>query len=144
MKNRKFNLLKDSLLLVLIIIVNFSCEREVSDDATLATFPTTAEIFTDSPIGMGTELEPSTSRGPAHSVRSSQNLSFSSVQNVGEPATEMQVGTNLPYGQGQQQPQMNSFSNVRINPCPNCRASVQGLPGFDQATCPQCQCVVQF
>ena len=56
MKNRKFNLLKDSLLLVLIILVNFSCEREVSDDATLATFPTTAEIFTDSPIGMGTDF----------------------------------------------------------------------------------------
>ncbi len=56
MKNRKFNLLKDASLLVLIILINFSCEREVSEDATVATFPTTAEIFTDSPIGMGTNF----------------------------------------------------------------------------------------
>jgi hypothetical protein len=56
MKNRKFNLLKDASLLVLIILINISCEREVSDDATVATFSTTAEIFTDSPIGMGTDF----------------------------------------------------------------------------------------
>ncbi|MEM0542620.1 glycosyl hydrolase family 16 [Flavobacterium sp. j3] len=29
-----------------------SCEREVSDDAVLASFPKTAEIFTDAPIGL--------------------------------------------------------------------------------------------
>ena len=56
MKNRKFNLLKVSLLLVFIVLINFSCERDISDDATVATFPTTAEVFTDSPIGMGTNF----------------------------------------------------------------------------------------
>lgn len=56
MKNRKFNVLKDILLLVLIVLINGSCERNISDDAALATFSTTAEIFTDTPIGMGTDF----------------------------------------------------------------------------------------
>ena len=33
-----------------------SCERELSSDATFATFPTTAEIFTDSPVGLGSDF----------------------------------------------------------------------------------------
>ena len=56
MKNNKFNLLKDILLLGFILLLSVSCEREVSDDARLATFPTTGEIFTDTPVGMGSNF----------------------------------------------------------------------------------------
>ena len=40
------------MLLPLIILVTVSCEREVSDDAIPATFPTTAEVYTDAPVGL--------------------------------------------------------------------------------------------
>lgn len=33
-----------------------SCEREISDDAVLATFPTTGDIFTDNPVGLTDEF----------------------------------------------------------------------------------------
>jgi hypothetical protein len=33
-------------------MVTTSCEREVSDDAVLATFPNTAEVYTDNPVGL--------------------------------------------------------------------------------------------
>lgn len=56
MKKYKFNLLKDILLLGFILLLSASCEREVSDDATIATFPTTGEIFTDTPVGMGSNF----------------------------------------------------------------------------------------
>ncbi|MFN2260626.1 MAG: Ig-like domain-containing protein [Psychroflexus sp.] len=32
------------------------CERDISDDAVLATFPRTAEVFIDAPIGMGSNF----------------------------------------------------------------------------------------
>ena len=47
MKNQKNNFLKLTLLLSLFLVVNVSCERDLSDDAVLSTFPKTAEIFTD-------------------------------------------------------------------------------------------------
>ena len=56
MKNRKFNYLGKTLLLGLVLITNLNCEREISDDAVLATFPKTAEIFTDDFIGMGSNF----------------------------------------------------------------------------------------
>jgi hypothetical protein len=56
MKNKKFNLVKNASFLVLMILINFSCEREVSEDATLSTFPTTGLIFTDIPVGMGSNF----------------------------------------------------------------------------------------
>ena len=56
MKNRKINYLRNSFLLTIVILVNLNCEREVSDDARDATFPKTAEIFTDTPVGMGTNF----------------------------------------------------------------------------------------
>lgn len=40
----------------LVIIVMQSCERELSEDAVLATFPNTAEVFTDTPVGMGSDF----------------------------------------------------------------------------------------
>lgn len=47
MKNRKFIYLKITLLLVLIFGLNVSCSRDLSDDAQLATYPKTAEVFID-------------------------------------------------------------------------------------------------
>ena len=32
------------------MITSLNCEREISDDATIATYPKTAEIFTDAPV----------------------------------------------------------------------------------------------
>lgn len=55
MKNINFNFLTKSLLLTFVFI-NTSCERELSDEATLATFSKTGEIFIDAPIGMGSNF----------------------------------------------------------------------------------------
>jgi len=43
-------------LVLLSMIVTTSCEREVSDAAVLATFPTTADVFTDNPVGLTDEF----------------------------------------------------------------------------------------
>jgi len=47
-KNFKFT----SLLAATFALIFTSCEREVSDDAVLATYGNTADIFTDSPVGL--------------------------------------------------------------------------------------------
>jgi hypothetical protein len=56
MKNRKINYLRSTFLLTIITLVNLNCEREVSDEAKEATFAKTAEVFTDAPVGMGTNF----------------------------------------------------------------------------------------
>ena len=56
MKNRKINYLINSFLLLVIVLVNLNCERDLSDEATVATFAKTAEVFTDAPVGMGTNF----------------------------------------------------------------------------------------
>jgi hypothetical protein len=56
MKNQKNNYLKLTLLLSLVLLTNVSCERELSDDAVLSTFPKTAEIYTDDFVGMGSDF----------------------------------------------------------------------------------------
>jgi len=56
MKNLKFNCLAGFLLLSTIVIINTSCERELSDDATEATFPKVAEIFIEDFVGMGSNF----------------------------------------------------------------------------------------
>jgi hypothetical protein len=56
MKNRKINYFKNTLLLGLVLLTSISCERDLSDDATVATFPKTAEIFIDAPVGLGTNF----------------------------------------------------------------------------------------
>ncbi|AXG71410.1 hypothetical protein KORDIASMS9_03667 [Kordia sp. SMS9] len=43
---------KNTLLTGLVIALTVSCERDISDDATLATFPNTPDIFTDAPVGL--------------------------------------------------------------------------------------------
>jgi len=55
MRNINFNFLSKTLLITFVFI-NISCERELSDEATLATFSKTGEIFTDTPVAMGSDF----------------------------------------------------------------------------------------
>ncbi|NVJ87942.1 MAG: glycosyl hydrolase family 16 [Flavobacteriaceae bacterium] len=45
-----------TILTLLLALVFLGCERDISDDAVLASFASTAEIFTDSPVGMGSDF----------------------------------------------------------------------------------------
>ena len=56
MKTVKYIQAKISLFLGLVLITFTGCERDISDDAIAATFATTAEIFTDNFVGMGTNF----------------------------------------------------------------------------------------
>ena len=56
MKNTKNNYLKITFIVALMLLLNVSCERNLSDDATLSTNAKTAEVFTDTPIGMGSDF----------------------------------------------------------------------------------------
>ena len=56
MKNKKLKFSIILPLLGLISIVAISCERGFSDDVDLATFPSTAEVFTDIPVGLTDEF----------------------------------------------------------------------------------------
>lgn len=56
MKNNKINYLRNLFILTIIALVNLNCERELSDEAKDATFPKIAEVFTDAPVGMGTNF----------------------------------------------------------------------------------------
>ena len=56
MKNIKFIYSKIILLSGLLFLITVSCEREISDEVEFATFAKTGEIFTDSPIGLGTNF----------------------------------------------------------------------------------------
>jgi hypothetical protein len=70
MKNLKINYLKNTFLLGLVIITSISCERVPSEEASYATSPTTAEIFTDTPIGMGSNFYFPYAPGPDNPVGS--------------------------------------------------------------------------
>jgi len=56
--NKKINnSLKFSSVIAIAIALFFtSCDRDISDDATPSTYANTAEIFTDTPIGMGSDF----------------------------------------------------------------------------------------
>lgn len=73
MKNTKINFFRNALLLGLVLITSVNCEREMSDDATLATYPKTAEIFTDAPVGMGTNFYFPYGPGPDNPIGSKLN-----------------------------------------------------------------------
>ncbi|WP_299336293.1 Ig-like domain-containing protein [uncultured Psychroserpens sp.] len=47
---------KNAFLLGLILILCYGCERDISDEAVPATFPTIGDIFTDTPIGLTEEF----------------------------------------------------------------------------------------
>lgn len=56
MKNRKYIYLKNSFILGLFFVASVSCEREVSDEVEFATLPKIGEVFTDTPIGLGSNF----------------------------------------------------------------------------------------
>ncbi|ULC58445.1 glycosyl hydrolase family 16 [Flaviramulus sp. BrNp1-15] len=56
MKNIKFTYSKILCFTGLVFLTLLSCERELSDEAVFAEFPATAEIFTDSPVGLGSNF----------------------------------------------------------------------------------------
>ncbi|WP_445957035.1 Ig-like domain-containing protein [Yeosuana sp.] len=56
MKNIKFIYLKITFLSVLLFTITVSCEREFSNEVTFANSPAIAEVFTDTPIGLGTNF----------------------------------------------------------------------------------------
>lgn len=56
MKNIKFNYLGKTLLVGLVLMTNLNCERDISDDAVLASLSRTAEVFTDDFVGMGSDF----------------------------------------------------------------------------------------
>ncbi|WP_298237252.1 glycosyl hydrolase family 16 [uncultured Algibacter sp.] len=52
MKNIKLTYIKLTFFLGCVFALVLSCDRELSDEATFATFPTTAEVFIDAPVGL--------------------------------------------------------------------------------------------
>lgn len=56
MNTKKYIYSKISLLLGILFFAIISCEREVSGDTTFAVGDTTADIFTDTPVGMGSNF----------------------------------------------------------------------------------------
>lgn len=56
MKTRKINYFKITFLMGIVFFINLSCERELSDEATDATFSKTAQIFTDDFVAMGSNF----------------------------------------------------------------------------------------
>jgi len=56
MKTLKYIYTKNTLLFALTFMVFAGCERDISEDATFATFAKTPEIFMDAPIGMGSDF----------------------------------------------------------------------------------------
>ena len=56
MKNIKFIYSKTMLLTGLLFVITMSCEREISDQSEFATLSKTGDIFTDSPIGLGSDF----------------------------------------------------------------------------------------
>ena len=59
-KNQKMKINKNIkvrlFLPILLLVVMSGCEREISEDAVLATFSTTGDIFTDNFVGMGSDF----------------------------------------------------------------------------------------
>lgn len=56
MKNNKFGYLRFMLITLVILTATLSCERDLSEDAVFATNSNTGEIFTDTPVGLGSDF----------------------------------------------------------------------------------------
>ncbi|WP_206075149.1 glycosyl hydrolase family 16 [Mangrovimonas spongiae] len=56
MKNRTVNTRNRALLLGLLLVFAFGCERDLSDDAVEANFSTLGDVFLDAPVGLGTDF----------------------------------------------------------------------------------------
>ena len=70
MKTRKYIYIKITLLLGLIFNFVIGCDRNLSEEAVLATFPKTAEVFIDTPIGLGSNFYFPYAPGPDNPVGS--------------------------------------------------------------------------
>ncbi|WP_064972166.1 CIA30 family protein [Kordia zhangzhouensis] len=53
---KKIIQIKNIMLATIALAMSVSCERDISDDAVEATFPNTAEVFTDAPVGLTDEF----------------------------------------------------------------------------------------
>lgn len=73
MENTTYNYLRNTFLLGLVLLTNVNCERNPSDEAKLSTYSKTAEIFTDSPIGMGSNFYFPYAPGPDNPIGSKLN-----------------------------------------------------------------------
>tara|TARA_R110002074_G_scaffold396436_1_gene585842 strand:- start:1035 stop:2999 length:1965 start_codon:yes stop_codon:yes gene_type:complete len=91
-RNIKF---KRTVLLGLIITLTMGCERDLSDDATEATFATTGDIFIDNFVGMGTNfyLPFSDSKQDAFSVDENEGYESSASYRVDTPNINDPNGT---------------------------------------------------
>jgi hypothetical protein len=56
MNHRIINILRNTTLVMASMVLFAGCERELSDDAVPATFPNTADIYTDNPVGLTDEF----------------------------------------------------------------------------------------
>ncbi|NRA94109.1 MAG: hypothetical protein HRU26_15775 [Psychroserpens sp.] len=52
MKNIRLTNLNKVIAIAVLLVATVSCERDPADDAPLATFPNTAEVFVDNPVGL--------------------------------------------------------------------------------------------
>ena len=52
MKNIKLSFFKNLSLVFLTLALIIGCEREISDDSVLATFPSTGDVFIDNPVNL--------------------------------------------------------------------------------------------
>ncbi len=56
MKKNKLKIIIKSLGVFAFTLLFSSCERDISEEAVIATYPNTADIFTDAPVGMGSNF----------------------------------------------------------------------------------------
>ncbi|MEQ6124329.1 carbohydrate-binding protein [Pseudotenacibaculum sp. MALMAid0570] len=87
MKTVKYIQAKIYLPLALVVMTLVSCERDLSDDVVLATFATTAEVFTDAPVGLGSNfyLPFADSKLDAFSVDNNEGFESSASYRVDVP-----------------------------------------------------------
>lgn len=70
MKTKQYIYIKITLLLGLIFNFVLGCDRNPSDEAVIATYPKTAEVFTDTPIGLGSNFYFPYAPGPDNPIGS--------------------------------------------------------------------------
>ncbi len=94
MKTYEINKKQLSFLIGLILVFNLSCERELSDDAVEAGFPTTGQIFTDNFVGLGSNfyLPFADSKLDAFSVDTSEGYESSASYRVDVPNADDPTG----------------------------------------------------
>lgn len=87
MKIKKTNKLNIVLFLSLVLLLNLRCERDLSDDAVVAAFPQTGEIFTDNFVAMGSNFyfPFADSKPDAFSVDSNEGFESSASYRVDVP-----------------------------------------------------------